>query len=186
MTEMKVRLARYKLLSIFLASVLVAIFLGENDLFQNFLLNLGEWKYLGAFIAGIFFVSTLTVSTSIILAAFLAQEMNIFVLAIIGGIGAMVGDLLVYRFLKNNVDQELMLIFGTEGERYVKHVLKSRYIAWTLPFVGALIIASPLPDELGLGLLGFSKISETKLMIITFFSNAFGLLTIGAVAQAIK
>ncbi len=185
MANMKVRLARYKLLTILLASILVAIYLGENDWFQVFLLNLGEWKYLGAFIAGIIFVSTFTVPTSIILIALLAQEMNIIALGLIGGAGAMFGDLLVYRFLKNNVDQELMLIFGTDGERYVKHVLKSKYIAWTLPFVGALIIASPLPDELGLGLLGFSKISETKLMVITFFSNAFGILAVAAVAQVL-
>ena len=182
-TDMKVKLARYKLLSIFLASVLVAIYLGENDWFQNFLLNLGEWKYLGALVAGVFFVATFTVSTSVILIALLAQEMNPFVIAIIGGVGAMVGDLLVFRFLKNNVDEELMLVFGTKGEHYVKSVLKSKYIAWTLPIIGIFIIASPLPDELGIGLLGMANISETKLMVITFISNAFGILAIAAVAQ---
>lgn len=184
-TDMKVKLARYKLLSMFLASVLVAIYLGENDWFQRFLLNLGEWKYLGAFLSGILFVSTFTVSTSVILIALLAQEMNPFVLAVIGGVGAMVGDIIVFRFLKNNVDEELMLIFGTKGEHYVKAVLRSKYISWTLPIFGILIIASPLPDEIGIGLLGMANISETKLMAITFISNMFGILAIAAVANII-
>ena len=182
-TDMKVKLARYKLLSIFLASVLVAIYLGENDWFQNFLLNLGEWKYLGAFLAGVLFVSTFTVSTAVILIALLAQEMNLLTIAFIGGVGAMIGDLIVFRFLKNNVDEELMLILGTLGEHYVKAVLRSKYISWTLPIFGVLIIASPLPDEIGIGLLGMANISETKLMAITFISNTFGIITIAAVAQ---
>ena len=180
---MKVKLARYKLLSIFLASVLVAIYLGENDWFQQFLLNLGEWRYLGAFVSGVLFVSTFTVSTSVILIALLAQEMNPLLIALIGGIGAMIGDLIVFWFLKNNVDEELMLVFGTRGEHYVKAVLRSKYIAWTLPIIGIFIMASPLPDEIGIGLLGMAKISKSALMLISFISNTFGIFAIAAVAQ---
>ncbi len=183
MQELRVKLARYKLLSIFLLSVMFAIFVAENDVINSFLHHLGSFGYVGALIAGILFVSTFTTVTSIVLLSILAQDINPIALAIIGGFGAMIGDLLVYRFLKNNVDQELMLVFGNEGERHVKRILKSKYIAWTLPIIGALIIASPLPDELGLGVMGLSKISETKLMIVSFISNAFGILAIASVSR---
>lgn len=183
MQELRVKLARYKLLSIFLLSVMFAVFVAENDYISNLLHHLGSFGYVGALVAGILFVSTFTTVTSIVLLSILAQDINPLALAIIGGFGAMIGDLLVYRFLKNNVDEELMLVFGQEGERHVKRILKSKYIAWTLPIIGALIIASPLPDELGLGVMGFSKISEAKLMAVTFISNAFGILAIASVAR---
>jgi membrane protein YqaA with SNARE-associated domain len=185
MKELRVKLARYKLLSIFLISVLVAVYVAENDTINNFLHHLGSYGYVGALLAGFLFVSTFTTVTSIVLLGILAQDLNPFVLALIGGVGAMLGDLLVYRFLKNNVDKELMLIFGEEGEGHVKKILKSKYIAWTLPIIGMLIIASPLPDELGLGLLGFSKVSETKLMAVSYVSNVFGILAIAAVTRVL-
>ena len=185
MQELKVKLARYKLLSIFLVSVMVAIFVAENDAITSFLHHLGSFGYVGALFAGFLFVSTFTTVTSIVLLGILAQDINPIALALIGGIGAMIGDVVVYRFLKHNVDKELMLVFGEEGEVHAKKILKSKYIAWTLPIIGALIIASPLPDELGLGLLGFSKMSETKLMIISYISNAFGILAIASVARVL-
>lgn len=185
MQELKVKLARYKLLSIFLVSVMVAIFVAENDYINGILHNLGQFGYVGALVAGFLFVSTFTTVTSIVVIGILAQDLNPIALALIGGVGAMLGDLVVYRFLKNNVDKELMLVFGEEGEVHAKKVLKSKYIAWTLPIIGALIIASPLPDELGLGLMGFSKMSETKLMLVSYISNAFGILAVASVARVL-
>jgi len=186
MQELKVKLARYKLLSIFLISVMVAIFVAENDAINSFLHHLGSFGYVGALLAGFLFVSTFTTVTSIVLLGILAQDLNPIALALIGGFGAMIGDLIVYRFLKHNVDQELMLVFGQEGEGHVKKLLKSKYIAWTLPILGMLIIASPLPDELGLGVMGLTKISETKLMIVSYISNAFGILAVVSVARLIQ
>ncbi len=164
---------------------MVAIFVAENDAINAFLHNLGSFGYVGALFGGLLFVSTFTTVTSIVVLGILSQDLNPIALALIGGVGAMLGDLIVFRFLKHNVDKELMLVFGEEGELHAKKILKSKYIAWTLPIVGALILASPLPDELALGLLGFSKISETKLMIISYVSNAFGILAIAAVARTL-
>lgn len=185
MKELRIKLARYKLLSIFLISVMVAIYVAENDAINYFIHHLGSFGYVGALLAGILFVSTFTTVTSIVILGILAQDLNPFVLALIGGVGAMLGDLMVYRFLKHNVDKELMLVFGEEGEGHVKRILKSKYIAWTLPIVGMLIIASPLPDELGLGLLGLTKVSEAKLMFVSYVSNVFGILAVAAVARVI-
>jgi len=36
-------------------------------------------------------------------------------------------------------------------------VLYLKYLSWSLPVIGAVIIASPFPDELGISLMGFSK-----------------------------
>jgi hypothetical protein len=52
-------------------------------------------------------------------------------------------------------------------------------------FVGGLIIASPLPDELGISVWGFSKLKTAWFIPLSFFCNFVGILLIGAVARAI-
>jgi hypothetical protein len=52
-----------------------------------------------------------------------------------------------------------------------------------LPVVGAVIIASPLPDELGLALLGFSRIDRRYFFAISYTMNFIGIVLIGLAAR---
>jgi hypothetical protein len=45
---------------------------------------------------------------------------------------------------------------------------------WLLPLVGAIIIASPLPDEPGVAMLGISKIRRWVFTVVVFFLNTIG------------
>ena len=47
-----------------------------------------------------------------------------------------------------------------------------------MPFLGAIIIASPLPDELGLVMLGDSKLKYREIAIISYVLNTAGILLI--------
>lgn len=42
----------------------------------------------------------------------------------------------------------------------------SHYFAWLTPVIGAIIIASPLPDDLGVGLLSASKIKKWQFILL--------------------
>ncbi len=185
MNYVHAQLMRYKFLSAFLVSVVVAVFLAENQTFHNWFLELGELEYLGVFLSGMLFVSSFTVAASTVLIVILSENIHPLAIGIIGGAGALLGDLLIYKFLKNHLFQELTTFFGKEGTSYIRSVIHSKYVAWTLPIIGIFIIASPLPDELGISLLGLSKISQTKFMLISFISNAFGILAIASVARVI-
>jgi hypothetical protein len=176
---------RYPYLTVILISILVAFFLGTSDAFKNWLLHLGSLEYIGALIAGFLFVSSLTTPISIVVIGIMTENINPMALALIGGVGAVIGDYLVFKLVKSHLSDELAMLFGKEGTSYVKHVLKSKYIAWTLPIIGAFIIASPLPDELGVSLLGLSKMSDARFILISYISNAVGILMIASVAKVI-
>lgn len=176
---------KYKYLSALLVGLILAVFLAENESFKTFLHQLGTLEYLGAFFSGVLFVSSFTVATSIVIISILTNDIHPLWIAIIGGFGSVLGDLLIFRFVKNHLGDELKLLFGKTGTTYVKHVFKSRYIAWLLPIFGALIIASPLPDELGVSLLGLTEISQKKLIVISYISNFFGILAIAAVSKIV-
>ncbi|MBI3109816.1 hypothetical protein HYZ06_02125 [Candidatus Daviesbacteria bacterium] len=177
---------KYPYLTAVLISVLLAIILAQNQTFKDWLLNLGSWEYIGALLAGMIFVSSFTAAISIVVIAIMAQNINPMALGLIGGVGAVMGDYLIFKLVRSHLQDELALLFGKDGTSYVKTLLRSKYIAWTLPVIGVFIIASPLPDELGVSLLGFSKISEARFILISYLSNAVGILMVASVAKVIS
>ncbi|OGG78335.1 hypothetical protein A3A36_01445 [Candidatus Kaiserbacteria bacterium RIFCSPLOWO2_01_FULL_52_12b] len=62
-------------------------------------------------------------------------------------------------------------------------IFRPRLFKWLIPFVGALIIASPLPDEAGLAMMGLSKMKTSVFIPISFALNFLGILAIGIFAK---
>lgn len=176
---------KFKYLTVFCVSIVIALILATNQSFKEYLLHLGSREYVGVLIAGILFVFSFTIPIAIVLIGILAQDLNPLAIGLIGGIGSVIGDLIIFRIAKDHFAQELGYLVGKEEKMQLKHVMKSKYVAWTLPIIGGLIIASPLPDELGVSLLGLSAMSETKLIIISYISNATGILMIASVAKVL-
>jgi uncharacterized membrane protein YdjX (TVP38/TMEM64 family) len=54
-----------------------------------------------------------------------------------------------------------------------------------MPFLGALIIASPVPDEIGVSILGLTKIRYWQFFMVTFILNALGIFLIVTAAKFI-
>ena len=54
-----------------------------------------------------------------------------------------------------------------------------------MPVLGTLVIASPLPDELGVAMLGLAKTDKKSFLIISYLGNFLGILAIGGVARLI-
>ena len=125
--------------------------------------HLGGFGYIGAFIAGILFVSTFTVATGAVILLILAEQLHPIEIGLIAGFGAVLGDLTIFRFVKDNLTQELESLYNQfDSNHHLKRVLHSKYFSWSLPVIGAIIIASPFPDELGISILGFSKIFDIR------------------------
>ena len=57
------------------------------------------------------------------------------------------------------------------------------FFYWLSSFLAAAIIASPLPDELGLMILGFIHFNTKKFLPIAFVLNFLGILAITLFAQ---
>ncbi len=176
---------KYPYLTAIVISILMAIILGQSQVFKQWLLHLGSLEYIGALLAGSLFVSSFTAAISVVVIAIMAENINPIALGLIGGVGAVMGDYLVFKLVRSHLKQELAMLFGKQGTFYIKEVLHSKYIAWTLPIIGAAIIASPLPDELGVSLLGISKMSEARFIFISYLSNAIGILMIASVAKVL-
>lgn len=158
-------------------------FVAEHPLVRLLILSLGEWGYFGAFVVGIFFVSTFTVAPSILVIYYLAQTLNPWEVAIFAGLGAVIGDLVIFNFIRDGFFDEIKPLFNIFKRPLMARLFNSPYFAWLVPIVGAVIIASPFPDELGISLMGLSKIKKWQFLIVAFFLNASGLLIIALMAR---
>lgn len=134
--------------------------------------------FLAEFLAGAFYTSFLTTPISIAMLVILAPKQNPIILSLIAGLGAAVVDLFIVKFFKGEVNYDLNLLAKTFRFYLINRLLKLFKLDFLLPLVGALIIASPLPDELGLFLLGASKMKTYQIVILTYVLNTAGILLI--------
>ncbi|MDO8658910.1 MAG: hypothetical protein Q7K55_09290, partial [Candidatus Levybacteria bacterium] len=133
---------RYKSLSFLFLSIVFAFFLSLSESFHTFLLTIGNWGYIGAFLAGVLFVSTFTVATGAVILLVLAERLSPVEIGIIAGLGAVVGDFTIFRFVKDNLLEEITPFYNRLGGTHIAAVLHTKYFSWTLPVIGAIIIAS--------------------------------------------
>lgn len=169
-----------------LASLIVFIVLLYTPSIQTAITWLGTLGYIGGFICGIFFVSTFSVAPAAVILFHLAEALNPLGIALAAGAGSVLGDLLIFRFLRDGVFEELAPVFRASrvGTR-LGELLNNPYFAWLVPVIGAVIIASPLPDEVGIGLMGLSKIRLWQFAVIAFLLDATGILLIALAAHSV-
>ena len=91
----------YKNTTYLILSLVVFFYFLEDGFIQSIIKEIGSFGYLGALITGIFFVSAFTIAPAVVVLYDLAEVLNPFYLAVFAGIGAVVGDWLIFRFLIN-------------------------------------------------------------------------------------
>jgi len=176
-----------KNLTFLLVSLILAFFLSIYEPFHVFLLNLGGFGYLGAFLAGFLFVSTFTVATGAVILFVLAEKLSPIEIGIIAGAGAVLGDFTIFKFVKDGLVSEVQEVYEKiDHNNHVLKLLHTKYFSWMFPVFGAIIIASPLPDELGVSLMGISKMKTYQFLVLSFILNAIGIFLIVSASAIIK
>ena len=173
----------YRNTLLLLASFVAIFLLMRTEIAHTLLALIGGFGYASAVVIGFFFVSTFTVAPAAIVLFHLAEELNPILLALFAGVGAVMGDVILFRFLKDRVYEELAPLAGKLGGSHLSLLLKTPYFGWFAPVLGAIVIASPFPDELGISLMGLSKINTVQFMALTYVLNVVGILLIVLLAQ---
>src|SRR3989344_8510048 len=124
------------------------------ELLREYVVSFG---YAGTFIAGVMYVFGFTAAPATAILLLLSKTQNIFIAAGIAGFGALLGDLVIYRIIKYSFANELDTFSKEWAVTKIIFLIPDRIFIYALPILGALIIASPLPDEIGIALLATSK-----------------------------
>ena len=160
---------------IIVIGIFFAIVLSNLGFIDFFVSITKDYYILSSFIAGIFFTSAFTLAPSSVALASIAEKAPIPQVALWGGLGAMCGDLILFFFIRDRFYNDIV---NSIKPKTIKHILRSfhfGFLKWIAPIVGALIIASPLPDEFGIALLSMSKVKTAVLMPVSFIMNALGI-----------
>ncbi len=172
--------------AIIVLSILVAVTLVRTNVLANSLASASEFEILGAFIAGMFFTSIFTTAPAMAALGEISLIQGVFETALIGAVGSVIGDLLIFRFVKDRFSEHIAELIGHKSIWRRFHLLfKRRFFRWFTFLAGGIILASPLPDELGIAVLGFSKMRFKYFIALSFTFNFLGIVLIGLVAQSL-
>lgn len=177
---------KYPKFSLFFITIIVAYFIFINQeslIIQNTLSSLG---LIGAFISGILYdySFTSTIATSILL---ILGHKDILITGLIAGLGSLLGDLIIYKFINHSFSDEIKKLSKEKIIVKINKSLNKSLRKYILPVLGALVIASPLPDEIGVTLLVASKkiIPPNYAYILFYILNTIGILIILSIGSNI-
>ncbi|MDD3084081.1 MAG: hypothetical protein PHP82_03600 [Candidatus ainarchaeum sp.] len=171
---------KYPKLIIFSLCIVLAIIFFQNDFFLQIVSHLGYMEYAGVFISGLLFSFGFTTPFATAVFIIMKPE-NVFLIAILAGFGAVLSDLIIFKFVNFSFEEEFQKLRKERPFLFVKHRINSNFKSvhvnyFSIVFAG-ILLASPLPDEAGITILaGLSKISIVKLIILSFFFKTIGIL----------
>jgi len=169
-----------KLLILISTFIIAVIFFGEARTYpplNEFLISLG---YPGTFIAGMLYAYGFTSAPATAILLILATEQDIFLAGLVGGLGALSSDLIIYLFVKNTFSDEIDKLrsrstFFRQDDSKSGNILKK----YLLIAVGGILIATPLPSEIGITLLASVKnLSTRRFLVIAYFLHTAGVFAI--------
>ena len=153
------------------------IFFSQDFVFLRELLS--ETGLFGSFIAGILFVYGFTAAPATAVLLIIGQQENIVISGLVAGLGSVIGDIIIFKIIRHSFQDEIDELskeqISLQIGRSIPGFLK-KYLA--VIFAG-LIIASPLPDEIGISLLAIStKISQKTFIVLSYVLNTIGIFAI--------
>ncbi|MBU0684560.1 MAG: hypothetical protein ABIE25_07615 [Thermoplasmatota archaeon] len=154
-----------------------------NDDVQSFFHSLGDLGYLSALFGGMLFAFGFGAPFGVAILATIADDVNIFIAAVIGGLGALASDYLLFKFIRMTFNDEIERFKNSKMFGHF-HVLRVRRIPPKASFyisagIAGIVIASPLPDEFGVAMLaGLTTMRERTFAVICFVLNTLGILTV--------
>lgn len=143
----------------------------------------GSSAYLAAFIGGLLFTFGFTAPFGIGVFLEIGHSLNPILGAMVGGIGAVLADLVIFHVMRFEMfHEELLSLRSAHLIQWLHDKLHHEnfpqrlreYILWS--FAG-LIIASPLPDEFGVALVSsMTNINKRAFAVLSFIANATAIM----------
>src|SRR3989344_6493682 len=125
-------------IGIIVLSVVVAIILIKTGAIEEILKQTQDLWFLDSFIAGMFFTSVFTTVPAIVALGEIAQSsQSVFLVAFFGGLGAMCGDLIIFRFMRDRLAGDIMRIINVSGNGRLRSIFRLKLFRWLTFFLGA-------------------------------------------------
>lgn len=166
------------------ASVALAVVLVRTGAMTAAIEATSRVHLLESFVAGALFTTLFTIAPATAAIAQMARGgVPLAELALVGALGGMLMDFIIFRVLKTTVADHILAAVRHSRSERLKYFFRRGKTRLAGTLLGAVIVASPLPDEVGLLLMGLSRAPWYATLILTYVLNAAG---IAALAVAVR
>ena len=166
-------------------SILAAFLLARAGLIDVFVASVGWSKMLASFLAGAFFTSVFTVAPAAVALVAIGGTYPPILVAFFGALGAMIIDVIIASFVRKDISEDVESLAPRAMRRYAIQAFHFGFLKWAAFIVGLFLVATPLPDEFGLFLIGLSKIRPAFLPLIFFVTHFLGIFALVSIAAGI-
>jgi len=173
---MKIKYPKFLLLILTYILAYLIVQLGNFSMWGNLLTGLG---YAGSLITGIFYSYGFTSGPAAAVLILIIKSHNLILVALMAGIGALIGDLLIFKFFTYSFKDEIEKL---SQERFFRQLAKNIPLGIRKPLtiiLAAIVIGSPLPDEVGIFIMAAAtKIKSRYFIPLSFILNTIGIYII--------
>ena len=177
---------KYPKLTLFIISVILVYFFFSGLAYKplhNALIFMG---YFGTFLAGLLYPYALTSAAGTGILLILSKEQNTLMAGVIAGIGALISDIILFFFVKRGFSDEAQKLSQEPAVRTINRWIHDSVRVYLLATIASLIIASPLPTEIGIMLMvSIKKMAFKKFVIIVYILHAIAIFVILLIGRTI-
>lgn len=182
-------LVKYPKLVLLVIMSFLAYGMFRNDGIQSYFHALGDLGYVAAFAGGGLFAFGFGAPFGVAILATIANDVDILLASVAGGAGALVTDLLTFKFVRLTFKDEVVRFKGSTAHglftAMLRHRVPTKVAFYIVVALAGLAIASPLPDEFGVALLaGLTTVSEKQFAAVAFVLNTIGILIVLMIGHA--
>jgi hypothetical protein len=173
---------KYPKLILLIIMIISAYYLFSRPFMTDFMKSFGGLGNFGFLLSGALTSIGFTAPFGIGMLMSTISE-NILLAAIIGGIGGTLVDLFIFKTVKFSFMDEFKELEKTKVIKEIKSLVKkNKHVAikhYLLYIFAGILLATPLPDELGISMLaGLTTIKPIKFSLICFFLHSLFILGI--------
>ncbi len=174
---------KYPKLILFGFSIILGILIYTDDNNFNFHILITKFGFLATFLAGMFFSHGLTLGPAVATLLLIGNSQPFFISGIIAIIGSIIGNFLIFEYLRISYAEEIDSASQTKLFRWMIEKLDKftpRFIRkYVLPVFAGIASALPFPDEFAMSLVHASKdFSFRTFTSVSFVFNVFGIFII--------
>jgi uncharacterized membrane protein YdjX (TVP38/TMEM64 family) len=178
---------KYPKLSLFVLSLIVAYLVFSYRSFaplHNTLILLG---YFGTFLTGFLYAYGFTAPLATAILLILAGDQNIIFAGLVAGLGALLSDLIIFLFIRHSFTDEIERFSKEKFFQRISGKISSTLQRYMLIAFASLLIASPLPTEIGIVLMASLKsMSTKKFAVIAYLLHTAGIFVILLIGRNIN
>jgi len=174
---------RYGNLVLIVLGVMAGVWIAYNPDALLFLTQDESMSYASAFLMGVMYPLGITTPAAIVGFFVLADTMDPVALSLVGASGALVTNFAIFYFIRHRLLDHLHSFtkrFGVSIHVMGHMVRKHKTLKHVIPMVAGIIIATPLPTEIAIGIFAAIKFEMKKFLLYAFL---FSIVSIYIVSQ---